>query len=88
MCSWLFVSVIPNYKKDLQQIVNSLSPGDAYVFHLTETLFSGLGNVLLPVWCQAITWTHGDLLSTGHLEIVGHFFQASICKVDPMWCCV
>ena len=46
--------------------VNSLRQGDIYASLMWFII--GSGNGLLPVQCQAITWTSNDLLSMGPLE--------------------
>ena len=48
------------------QLLNSLRPSDAYVSMNLVVLATG--NSLSPVWHQAITWTHDDLLFVRNIE--------------------
>ena len=50
------------------QWVNSSPPSAAYMHQWTESTLDGSGNGLLPVRCQAITWTNASLLSIGPFE--------------------
>ena len=42
-------------------------PPSSHIYVSVNWVSSGSGNGLLPVWCQAITWTTADLLSRRHL---------------------
>ena len=48
----------------VQHFIKSLRPGDAYTS--VNWVSIGSGNVLSPVWCQAIVWANAELLPDGH----------------------